>query len=130
MSRSMHRVFVFGEAEKGRFCTPHLISHLPQLLETLGHPPQDSLGIHYAIQTLLFQRELLFRINEEGFSIPDYRVGVDLLSREGKSLSPMAICLPGLGDKELLDSLQPIAKKLRSLLVVSEADLFDYLTSH
>ncbi len=126
----MHRIFVFGEAEKGRFCTPHFISHLPELLQTLGSPPQDSLGIYYAIQALLFKRELIFfRIGEEGFSLSDYRAGIDLLSREGATLSPTAICLPGVGDKELLDSLQPIAKKLRSLLVMSESDLFDYLTS-
>jgi hypothetical protein len=126
----MHRIFVFGEAEKGRFCTPHFIYQLPKLLQTFGHAPKESLGIYYAIQALLFERELIFfRIDEEGFSIADYRCGIDLLSREGKSLQPTAICLPGVGDRQILDPLQPIAKKLRSLLVVSEADLFDYLTS-
>jgi hypothetical protein len=126
----MHRIFVFGEAEKGRFCTPHFIYHLPELLQTFGHPPENSLGIAYAIQALVFKRELIFfRIEEEGFSISDYRLGIDLLSREGLSLSPTAICLPGVGDREILDPLQPIAKKLCSFLVVTEADLFDYLSA-
>lgn len=126
----MYRIFLFGEAEKGQFCTPHPINQLPQLLETLGHPPVDSQGIHYAVQALLFQRELIFfRVEQEGFSIEDYQRGMKLLSREGASMKLTAICLPGVGDREILDPMTPLCLKLGSLLIIREGDLFDYLTS-
>ena len=53
-------VFLFGEAEKGDFCKPYLCRSLPQLAETFGHPPMDTLGLFFAIQTLLFQKEIIF----------------------------------------------------------------------
>ena len=55
-----HTVFLFGEAERGDFCTPLVCRSLPQLAETVGNPPEESQGILYAVQALLFQRELIF----------------------------------------------------------------------
>lgn len=126
----MYRIFLFGEAEKGRFCTPHPIHQLSQLLETLGHPPGDSQGIHYAVQALLFQRELIFfRVEQEGFSREDYQRGMQLLEQEGKNMQLTAICLPGVGDRQILDPMTPLCLQLDSLLIIREGDLFDYLTS-
>lgn len=130
ITKSMHRIFLFGEAEKGRFCTPFCISHIGQLLEILGHPPCDTQGISYAIQALLFKRELLFfRIEQEGFSKEQYLRGIDLLNREGLTLQLTAVGLPGVGDKEIIEAITPFCITSKSLLVLTQGDLFDYLTS-
>lgn len=126
----MVRVFLFGEAEKGRYRTPLLIHQLPQLLETFGNPPQDTFGIPCAVQALLFQREVLFfRVEAEGFSKEDYLKGAHYLGKDGQGLNIAAICLPGVGDTTIVESLTPVCKQLSSLLILSEGDLFDYLTS-
>ena len=123
------RVFLFGEAEKGEYCTPIRLDSVVSLAERLGNPPQGSLGIEYAIQSLLFKRELIFyRVQEEGFSHEDYLRGIKLLHNQGFPLRPSAICIPGVGDREVIESLTPICKKLRALLILSERDLYDYLT--
>lgn len=124
------RVFLFGEAEKGAMCTPIKLNSLPAVLEKLGYPPSDSSGIDYAIQTILFNRELIFfRVQEEGFSLSDYYDGVKLLYNSGDKLLPSAICLPGVGDPHIIEALTPISKKLDSLLLITERDLYDYLTN-
>ena len=122
-------VFLFGEAEKGDFCTPLLCRSLAQLAETLGNPPQESLGIQYAVQTLLYERELLFyRVKEEGFSTSDYMKGLKLL--QNKELIPNlhAICIPGVGDYEIIEAVSTLCLMHKSLLLISEKDLYDYLT--
>ena len=76
-------IFLFGEAEKGDFCTPLVCKSFPQLAETFGNPPEESLGILYAVQALMFDRELIFfRVKEEGFSISDYMRGIKLLEKK------------------------------------------------
>lgn len=78
------RVFLFGEAEKGDMCAPLRLQSLIELQEQLGNPPEGSLGIDYAVQTLLYKRELIFyRIREEGFNNEDYMrgEGIHCLSR-------------------------------------------------
>ena len=130
IKKDMHRIFLFGEAEKGRLCTPLPINHLGQLLEAFGHPPNDSQGIPYAIQVLLFQYQLIFfRVEQEGFSRESYSRGIQFLEREGKAMQLAAVCLPGVGDREIIAAITPFCLKSKSLLIVSEKDLFDYLTS-
>src|SRR3990167_2810142 len=101
-----HVVALFGEAEKGPFQRAHYLQELPQLIDLFGNPPADSQGLFFAIQALLFQRELIyFRVEEEGFSHPDYYSGIRYL--ESKKSTPLhAICMPGVGDREILDSTQ------------------------
>ena len=122
-------IFLFGEAEKGEFCTPLLCKSLPQLAETFGNPPEESLGILYAVQALMYERELIFfRVKEEGFSIPDYMRGIRLLKNQDAFLGLAAICLPGVGDEEIIDATSPICTLRHSLLITTEKDLYDYLT--
>ena len=67
----------FGEAEKGAYHTPYPISSLDELVGTFGHPPKFSTGLFYAVQTLLYDKSLLFfRVEEEGFSFNDYLIGL------------------------------------------------------
>jgi hypothetical protein len=124
-----HTVFLFGEAEKGEFCTPLLCKSLPQLAEAFGNPPEESLGIIYAVQTLMYERELIFfRVKEEGFSVSDYMRGIRLLKKKENFGDLAAICMPGVGDAEIIDATNPICSLHRSLLITTEKDLYDYLT--
>jgi hypothetical protein len=122
-------IFLFGEAEKGEFCTPLLCKSLPQLAETFGNPPEESLGILYAVQALMYERELIFfRVKEEGFSVPDYMRGIHLLKNKEVFRDVAAICMPGVGDAEIIDATNPICSLYRSFLITTEKDLYDYLT--
>jgi hypothetical protein len=124
-----HTIFLFGEAEKGDFCTPHLCKSLPQLAETFGNPPEESLGLVYAVQALMFERDLIyFRVKEEGFSTGDYMRGICLLKNKDAFQNLTAICMPGVGDAEIIDATNPICSLYHSLLITSEKDLYDYLT--
>lgn len=124
-----HTIFLFGEAEKGEFCTPLVCRSLPQLAETFGNPPEESLGILYAVQALLYERELIyFRVKEEGFSISDYMRGIRLLHNRDAFQSLAAICMPGVGDGEIINATSPICSIHQSLLITTEKDLYDFLT--
>lgn len=125
-----HTVFLFGAAEKGEHCIPYLCKSLPQLLDTFGNPPQDSLGLLYAVQALLYDRELIyFRVEEEGFSKQDYMRGIRLLQNKEIPLQLSALCLPGVGDPEIIDAISTVCQTHKTPLVINEKDLYDYLTS-
>lgn len=124
-----HCVFLFGEAEKGEFCTPFVCKSLPQLAETFGNPPEESLGLTYAVQALMFERELIFfRVKEEGFSTPDYMRGIRLLENKEVYQNLTAICMPGVGDAGIIGATNPICSMHKSLLIITEKDMYDYLT--
>ena len=124
-----HTICLFGEAEKGDFSTPIFCTSLPQMVDMLGNPPEDSRGVHYGVQTLLYERTLLFfRVKEEGFSKEDYMRGLHLL-QNNETFSPLsAICMPGVGDTEIIDASQAICHLYNSFLIIDERDLYDYLT--
>lgn len=124
-----HRVFLFGEAEKGEFCTPYVCKSLPQLAETFGHPPPESRGLDYAVQTLLFDQELIFfRVKEEGFSLTDYMKGARLLGNKSLFHYLTAICIPGVGDVEIIDALAPACHMHQSVLITTQRDFYDFIT--
>jgi len=124
-----HTIFLFGEAEKGAFCTPQFCKSLPQLAETFGNPPEESLGLLYAVQAILFERELIyFRVKEEGFSVSDYMRGIKLLEKKDTFPGLSAICMPGVGDSEILDATFSLCSLHHTLLITTEKDLYDYLT--
>jgi hypothetical protein len=121
-----HLVFLFGEAERGHFCAPVACRSLVELSETFGNPPEESQGLFYAIQALLFNRRLIyFRVKEEGFSIPDYMRGLHLLRAREMPEFPAAICMPGVGDAHLIE----MCFLFHSIMITTEKYLYDYLTS-
>jgi hypothetical protein len=123
-----HVMTIFGEAEKGKYRVPYFLKDLPQLVELFGNPPAESEGLFFAIQALLFRRDLIyFRVEEEGFSAPDYYIGLKYL--EEKSPSVNALCLPGVGDPKILDASQAVCRVHKSFLITSQKDLYDYLTN-
>lgn len=125
-----YTIALFGEAQKGEFHRAYYCRTLDELSDCLGEPPSaDSKGLDYAIQSLLFQRGVLyFRVHEEGFSIQDYLSGLNFL--ENKQLFPdiAALCLPGVGNKEIIRATDPICSLYQSFLILSDKDLYDFLT--
>jgi hypothetical protein len=123
-------IALFGEAQRGEFQTAHYCKNLEQLCSFLGEPPsKECRGLDFAIQALLFQRSVVyFRVHEEGFSTQDYLKGFNFL--EKKELFPpiAAICLPGVGNSSILEATHPICSIHRSFLILTEKDLYDYLT--
>lgn len=121
-----HRIALFGEAEKGLCQKPYILKTLPELIDYLGNPPPESEGLFFAIQALLFEREVIyFKVTEEGFSHDDYLAGLAYLRKEPKM---DALCMPGVGDHELLNAFHPICEKHSGHLIVTQKDLYDYLT--
>ena len=125
-----HVVALFGEAEKGQFKKPYTLRELPQLVDLLGNPPGESEGLFFAIQALLYEREIIyFRVQEEGFSKADYFSGLKYLGNKEKVKQVDALCLPGVGDLEIFNASQPVCEIHKSHLITTQKDLYDYLTS-
>lgn len=124
----MLKIAIFSEAEKGKFHFPYFIKNLEDLLEIVGNP-KDSLGIHIAVQTLLYKDEVIFfRVLEEGFSCKDYFLGLKNLKEKIKKIDGLA--LPGVGDSNIIKEAKKICDICGSFLIMSEKDLYDYLTNN
>jgi hypothetical protein len=118
---------LFGEAEKGPFDIIYPVQNLVQLMETFGHPPSGTQGLFFAVQALLYDRDLLFiRVHSEGFDQEQYFSMLRLL-REEKPLH--ALCLPGVGDPDIFHATTPICRRQKALLITHESALYDFLSS-
>jgi len=123
-------VALFGEAEKGALDTVYFCPSLPVLFERLGEPPDDTKGLFFAIQALLYNRAVIyFRVREEGVSLNDYQFGMRLL-RNLKSpiICLAALFLPGVGEEGLISEGISLCHEQHSLLIVRESDFYDYMT--
>ena len=125
-----HVVALFGEAEKGQYKTPYYLKALPQLMDYLGNPPPETEGLFFAIQALLYDREIIFfRVEDEGFSALDYFQGFKYLEDREKVKQVNALCLPGVGSLEILNASNGLCKIHKTHLITTQKDLYDYLTS-
>ena len=125
-----HTVALFGEAELGSFKTAYFCDSLSQLSDIFGEAPSDSLGLEFAVQALLYNRGLVFfRVHEEGFSVQDYLLGLNFLENKNYIQHLSAICLPGVGCKEIIKATEPVCELHKSLLILTERDLYDHLTA-
>lgn len=126
-----HTIFLFGEAAKGEFCTPKLCESVYQLAEKFGNPPKGSEGLPYGIQMLLYDSLLIyFRVKEEGFSLADYKQGLNMLKNQTIFPKLSAICMPGIGDTEIIKCTIAICFLYQSIFITSQKDLYDFLTSY
>jgi len=122
-------VFIFGEAERGPYCAPLSCNSIIELFDQMGNAPADTEGLSCAVQTLLFQRDLIyFRVEEEGFGFQDYFKGFELLRNKRSQFALQAIGMPGVGDAALIEAAIPICRLHQSILLLTEKDLYDYLT--
>jgi len=125
-----YKMALFGETEKGQFKKPYNCNSLDQLVDYFGSPPPYTHGIEFAIQSLLFKYELIFfRVKQEGYSTDDYLYGIKYLEQNYKGNTLDAIGLPGVGDCEILDATTNIINRFKTLILISEKDLYDYVTS-
>ena len=126
---NIYTIAVFGEAEKGEYRTAYYCKTLQQLVEYLGNPPGGSKGLHYAVQALMYERDLIFfRVQEEGFSLQDYKFGMNLLFTQHAITKISAICMPGIGNREIIKATNTLCVLYNSVFITSEADFYDYLT--
>lgn len=124
----LHTVALFGEAEKGDYRTAYYVESIGQLADKLGQPPQESYGLYYAIQALMYRRGVIFfRVQEEGFSIDDYLLGLHFLQNKEMVPQLSALCLPGMGNAHVIEASTPVCRLHDSVLITSEQDLYDYL---
>jgi hypothetical protein len=125
-----YTVALFGEAGRGEYRTAYYCKTLDQLSEFLGEPPsKDCKGLDFAIQALLYQRGVIyFRVHEEGFSTQDYLLGLNSLGNTELFPTISAICLPGVGNFEIIQASDSICSLYRSFLILTEKDLYDFLT--
>lgn len=123
-------IALFGEAEKGEFHTGYQCDSLPQLENLFGHPPRGTQGLYFAIQSILYHYHLIFfRVKEEGFSLSDYLIGFKTLQESPLISHIVAIGVPGVGDKEVLEAATPLILTYHPILITSEADFYDYIMS-
>jgi len=65
-------------------------------------------------------------VREEGYSKLDYLGALPLI--KNSTLSDIsAFYLPGVGNFEILEAITPMCKKFHSILIINEADFYDYL---
>lgn len=119
---------LFGEAEKGDFERGYLCNSLSQLVDCFGNPPENSLGLYFAVQALLFRREIVFfRVEEEGYSLNNYFRGARHLQEYPHITHLEAIGIPGVGKAEIIQALKPVCHKFHSIIFFTEMDFFDYM---
>jgi len=126
----MFTIALFGEAQRGHFRTAYFCKTLEELREHLGEPPTENcLGLSFAVQALLFKRNVIyFRVHEEGFSTQDYLSGLDFLIQKEQFPEIAALCLPGVGNTEIIEATIPICHLHKSFLIFTEKDFYDYIT--
>jgi len=56
--------------------------------------------------------------------------GLKELARKGKIGTIDAICLPGVGDTEIIDQTEPLCYLHKSIVITTEKDFYDYLTNN
>ena len=127
------RLALFAEAIKGKLHQPQSVSSLPELLDITGLPKEEKAGLTLAIQALLYKTEvLLFRVEEEGFSLNDYFQGLKYLEnmKPKKKIAFQALGIPGIGSLEIIEEAKKVCQKHKSILIINEKDLYDCLTAY
>ncbi len=124
-------VALFGEAERGSVQTAYFCKDLKQLFERFGEPPAHTQGLFFAVQTLLYGHPVVyFRVREEGSSFQDYLFGLHFLKGISSPILHLhALFLPGVGSQELIDEGLQVCRQKQSVLIMCEADFYDYLTT-
>ena len=123
-------VALFGQAEKGVYDKPYFLQSLPQLIDILGQAPEESLGLGFAVQALMYERALIFfRVKEEGFSVEDYFLGFKRLAQKENMGTIDALCLPGVGDDQIIEKAEPLCHLHKSVIILTEKDFYDFLTT-
>lgn len=116
-------VAVFGQASKGETSNVYTINSHQELFCKIGDAPEGSKGIQYALEALDYGRRVYFiPVREEGCNSAEYYVALPRLFNLGID----AVYIPGGGSFRLIEDL---LQKLKAVILISESDAYDYLTS-
>ena len=122
-------ILIFGESKEGQFQKLLFINSLPKLATILGEPTETGIGVHIAIQAMLYNLEVLFyKVKEEGSDEDAYLQGFRLIEKEAPSLILGAIALPGASTPKILEIANSLCDLHNSLILSNERDLYDYIT--
>lgn len=124
-------IALFGAAERGNLSALYLCHSVEDLFFCLGQPPEDSEGLFHAVKILLSGYTLLYhRVREEGISKSDYLLGLKLLEQLPENAPKIgALFLPKVGLSDVIEEGAKICRQCHGLLIIKEADLYDFLTS-
>lgn len=119
-------IALFGEAEKGSLDFICPCRTLEELFERYGEPPEDTSGLYFAVQTILYGMSVLyFRVKEEGVSVEDYTLGLKILRK-----APLqALFLPGVGLSSVIEEGLDLCREKQGVLIIREVDFYDYMTA-
>lgn len=122
-------IALFAQAQKGVFSRLITLHSLEKLHEVFGMPPENSKGMWYSIQFLM-QNEMIYfyRVAEEGFSYNQYCQGLELLKHYHVQYPLKAICMPGVGSRELIDKATQFCKDRSIIFLCTAEDFYDYAT--
>lgn len=123
-------VALFGEAEKGDINTIYYCKSIEELYDTFGQPPGDTQGLFFAIQSLLYGKQLLYyRVHEEGLSVQEYLFGLHLLRSQTNHIPHIhALFLPNVGVKTVIEEGLLVCQQHHGLFLMQAADFYDYVT--
>lgn len=124
-------IALFGQAQKGDLHTMYYCKSVEELFHFFGEPPKETQGLFFAVQALLYSRHLIyFRVKEEGACEKEYLFGLHLLRDFAPKLPHVgALFLPQMGVQTVIDEGLLLCKTQKSVLLVQEADFYDYMTS-
>lgn len=71
---------------------------------------------------------IYIRVATLGYAFEDYRLGLRRQQEKTTTELLAAICVPGVGSHEIIQVVSDICLIRKSLLITTEADLYDYLT--
>lgn len=123
-------IAIFGEAEIGSFKSLITLNSIPELTDKLGRPTKKGIGIHMAIQAILYDREILYyRIpNEEEPSCKEYLHGLNLLGRSTFINPLVAIALPAVNHRDILYRAKHLCHHCKILFLPNERDLYNFIS--
>lgn len=123
-------IALFGAAQRGALSSLYYCRALDELFSYLGEPPKESEGLFHAIQALLHGFSILYvRVHNEGMSEREYHRGMQFLLSLPDEIRLGALFLPGVGSPQVLEEGIDVCRKHHGLLIIKEADFYDYLTA-
>lgn len=122
-------VVIFGEAQVGPYMRFSSCKDLAELMECFGEPPDNTMGLHYAVKALLSEKPcIFFRVTEEGYSVEEYYCGLQNLDKIPDHTFS-AIFIPGMSNQEFVNAALRYCHLHQHLLFMNPADFYDWMVS-
>jgi hypothetical protein len=123
------KIVIFGKASNAKPGKFYKIKDLEQLLDKIGMPIDETVGVHLAVQTLLYKYPVLFYpVIEEGTSKKCYDDGMKKLVKSKMANEIIAIVMPGFGSRPVLDQALDLCAEKKCVLILNEEDFYDFLS--